>query len=328
MRLLCPFCQKAITVPDTEAGKAVNCPECGQQFAAPQLYTPAPAPLSELPPLPPEKRDGYQPVPETYVSKGEPTHRVDLDLPDVPAPDRELSGYSHIASLPLEPQVLRWIPAGALLLTFVLTVFPWNGCFPAGYSAFTQNAWGAAMGVMSHDDVAYQELRVGDSKTGDKVGDVLDKRLHMNLWLFPYLLLIFPTLLLAVAGPIVEMGKVKLPPDVQPYWQYRPVVLGILATLLLLLLLAQWASGFGLQRAVSEWAEAEFAESKAAANTPEKLQVWEMQVAMLKGKFHVRATPWVRIAVLLHLLAAAAVLAEAGLMMRGNKPPPRLAAMW
>jgi hypothetical protein len=328
MRLLCPFCQKAITVPDTEAGKAVNCPECGQQFAAPQLYTPAPAPLSELPPLPSEKRDGYSPVPETYVGKGEPTHRVDLDLPDVPAPDRELSGYSHIASLPLEPHVLRWIPAAALFLTFVLTVFPWNGCFPAGYSAFTQNAWGAATGVMSHDDVAYEELRVGDSKTGDKVGDVLDKRLHMNLWLFPYLLLIFPTLLLAVAGPVVDMGKVKLPPEVQRYWQYRPVVLGVLATLLLLLLLAQWASGFGLQRAVNEWAEAEFAESKATATTPEKLQVWEMQVAMLKGKFHVKTTPWLRLAVLFHLLAAAAVLAEAGLMMRGTKPPPRVAAMW
>jgi len=331
MRLLCPFCQKAITVPDTEAGKAVHCPECGEQFAAPQLYTPGPAPLSELPPLPPEKRDGSPvpaPVSETYVSGRPPTNLGDLDLADVPAPDRELSGYSHIASLPLEPQVLRWIPAGALFLAFILTVFPWNGSFPAGYSAFTQNAWGAALGVMSHDPVAYEELRVRDSKTEDKVGDVLDRRLHMNLWLFPYLLLIFPTLLLAIAGPVVDMGKVKLPQDLEPYWQYRPVALGILATLLLLLLLAQWASGFGLQRAVNEWAEAEYAESKAAATTPEKIQKWEMDVAMFKGKYHVKTTPWLRLAVLMHLLAAAAVLAEAGLMIRGTKPPPRVAAMW
>ena len=35
MDFLCPNCQKAITVPDSEAGKAVNCPECNQQFAAP-----------------------------------------------------------------------------------------------------------------------------------------------------------------------------------------------------------------------------------------------------------------------------------------------------
>ena len=65
----------------------------------------------------------------------------------------------------------------------------------------------------------------------------------------------------------------------------------MLAGLLLLFLLAQWASGFGLQRAVNEWVESEYADTKAAANTPEKLQRWEMQVAMKKGEYHVKTTP-------------------------------------
>jgi hypothetical protein len=98
--------------------------------------------------------------------------------------------------------------------------------------------------------------------------------------------------------------------------------------LLLLLLMAQWASGFGLQRAVNDWVESEFAETKAAANTPEKLQRWEMQVAMKKGEYHVKTTPWLRLALLMHLIATAAVVTEAGLTLRGKKPPPRLAAMW
>ena len=49
---------------------------------------------------------------------------------------------------------------------------------------------------------------------------------------------------------------------------------------------------------------------------------------MKKGEYHVKTTTWLRLALLMHLLATAAVLAEAGLVLRGTKPPPRLAAMW
>ena len=47
MRLLCPFCQKPISVPDSEAGKRVACPECQEHFIAPLLAT-----LFEQRPLP------------------------------------------------------------------------------------------------------------------------------------------------------------------------------------------------------------------------------------------------------------------------------------
>ena len=327
MRLLCPFCQQSIVVPDSEAGKAVNCPECGQQFAAPQLYTPAPTPMSEsLPRV--DKSNGPapvpKPVPETYVGERPGADLPELDLPEVPRPDREMSGYDRMASFPIAPRVVRWIPAGALFLAFILTMLPWDGLYPAGYPAFTQSPWHAVVASMSRDPVADDALRVGDVK----VGDILDKKLHMNWWLFPYLALIFPTLLLAAAGPVVDLAKVKLPASVEPLWHLRPVILGVLCLLLLLLLMAQWASGFGLQRAVNDWVEGEYAETKAAANTPEKLQRWEMQVAMKKGEYHVKTTPWLRLALLMHLIATAAVVTEAGLTLRGKKPPPRLAAMW
>src|SRR4051812_19179142 len=122
MRLLCPFCQKAITIADSEAGKYVPCPECAKQFAAPQLYTPAPAPLPELaatrvapaPQLPPTPAPGPPAVPETYVHDRPAVAAP--DLPVMPAPDLEMSGYGRMASLPIDPRVIRFIPAGAIFL--------------------------------------------------------------------------------------------------------------------------------------------------------------------------------------------------------------------
>ena len=318
MRLLCPFCQKAITVPDTAAGQPVDCPECGQEFAAPQLYTPAPAPL------PAEKPAQPAPVRETYVNERRDPAPSVVELPDMPAPDRELDGYETFRSVTLQPRVIRWIPAVTLFLAFVLTLFPWNGLYPAGYPAFTQTPWGAAISSMSRDKVADDELRVG----GEKLGDILEQKLRMNWWLIPYLLLLIPTLALAIAGPLVDQMKWKVPPGLQQVWDYRPAILGVLTVLLLLILLAQWASGFGLQRAVNDWIETDFAATREAANTDEKLQRWEMQVAMKKGEYHVRTTRWLRLALLMHLLATVAVITEAGLMLRGKKPVPRLAAMW
>jgi hypothetical protein len=325
MRLLCPYCQKAITVPDSEAGKAVNCPECNQQFAAPQLYTPAPSPAPAAPAAPVHSPTSGSPVPplvpETYVAEGSeqwsPTQPP--ALPHMPAPDREMSGYTHMVSLPLEPKVVRWIPAGALFVAFLLTFFSWNGLYPGGYSAYTQNAWQGLFASVSEDQVAEDEL---------KIGKELQDRVHTTWWILPYLLFLFPTLILAVAGPVADLTKIKLPPNVEAIWRFRPLALGGLAVLVLIFLLAQWASGFGLQRAVSDKIDADFAAKKAEANTPEKMQRWEMNVSAAKGAFHVRTTPWLRFAVLLQLLAAAAVAAEAGLMLRGKKPPPRVAAMW
>ena len=47
MRLICPNCQKPVTVPDSDAGKSTKCPECGQSFPAPELYSMA---APDLPP--------------------------------------------------------------------------------------------------------------------------------------------------------------------------------------------------------------------------------------------------------------------------------------
>ncbi|HEX3148951.1 MAG TPA: hypothetical protein VHR66_12790 [Gemmataceae bacterium] len=324
MRLLCPFCQKPITIADSEAGNYVPCPECQKQFAAPQLYTPAPAPLPELAPTriapaepPPLTPPTPAPVPETYFKETPTTSTT--DLPHLPPPDREMSGYEHMASVPLDPRVIRIIPAAAIFLALILTVFPWNGLYPAGYSAYTQSAWGCLFAGLSYDDVSEDQMKMKDD---------LKKDLHSSWFLLPYLVLLFPTLLLAVAGPVVDLAKIKLPPSIEKLWQFRPALLGVLTILTLLFLLAQWARGFGLQRAIDDKITEEFKEKMAQANTPEKIQSVEMLADKLKGQFHVKSTPWLRLAVLMHLLAAGAVVTEAGLMLRGKKKPPRVGVMW
>jgi hypothetical protein len=312
MRLLCPFCQKPISVPDSEAGKAVNCPECGQQFAAPQLYSHSPGaqpvsshaesrPGSAAPPV----------VPETYVPETRAT--------DLPASSPDLSAYQKIRSVSFDPRVLRWVPPAALTLVFLLTFFPWNGMYPAGYPAYTQSAWQCMSAGLSWDEVAEAEMKLAED---------LQKRAQTNWWLIPYLLLLFPALALAWAGPIVELAKVKLPEQVERFWEYRWAALTALLAVMFLFLLVQWASGFSLQRAIHEKIEADYAVTKETAQTPEKRQVYAMTVDRAAGAYRIKTTPWLRLAVLSHLVALLAAGALLLLALRGHKPTPRVAALW
>src|SRR5262245_42985773 len=194
MRLLCPFCQKAITVQDSEAGKAVNCPECGQQFAAPQPYAPVvsggDASMTSAPPVQPPPPSEMFPPAGSYARDRDRLIPAPPELPTLPQPDVEMSGYSRMKSLALDPKILRWVPPGALTLAFFLTFLPWVGMYPAGYSAYTQNAWQCAFAGLSWDPVAESWMKAS--------ADLKD-RLHWNTWLIPYLLLLFPALIIAWA---------------------------------------------------------------------------------------------------------------------------------
>ena len=85
---------------------------------------------------------------------------------------------------------------------------------------------------------------------------------------------------------------------------------------------AQWASGFGLKKAVRERAEA--AVAKEESPTPEKTQRWEMKVGMEEGKLQARTTPWLRLCWLLQLTAVFGAGVELLLVLRRDKPAPRI----
>lgn len=313
MRLLCPFCQQTLTLPDDQAGKAVNCPHCSQAFQAPQPYIPlaadppaAPAPATHPAVAGPPLRT--QAVDITPVSSAPSFDNLPM-LPGVPA------GPGTFRGLTLRPEVLAWVPAVALTIALILTFCRWAGSYPAGYPAYTQNGWLALFASFSSDAVAEDML---------KMEGKIQEKIKTNWWLMFYFPLLIFGVVVAWAGPVVSVLKLKLPAFAQKLWPYRPALAAVFAVFTLLLLSVQWANGFGIERAITELAEAEFAESKAAANTPEKLQRWEMRTSAAVASMQLRTTSWLRLSWLAHLLAALAVGLEAVTALRGHRPPIRV----
>src|SRR6516164_1038425 len=91
MNLLCPNCQKMLTVPEEFAGQLMKCPLCAGTFTVPGLPGAAP------PPPPPE--------PDLYSIRHEAPPPAPPPLP--PVPDFELSP-------PLPPTATTTKPAAAL----------------------------------------------------------------------------------------------------------------------------------------------------------------------------------------------------------------------
>src|SRR5262249_24560874 len=98
------------------------------------------------------------------------------------------SEYTRSSGFLISPEILQWIAPAALVLTLMLTVFPWNGAFPGGHSAYSQSLWGTLFGTFSHDKVADKVLRLVDVGSDEKP---LKDFVHANglMWLYFLLLL-------------------------------------------------------------------------------------------------------------------------------------------
>ncbi|WP_020470922.1 hypothetical protein [Zavarzinella formosa] len=321
MRLLCPFCQQVITLPDNEAGKAVNCPLCKQAFQAPQPYIPlaaekpveSPAPAPAPPsPAPVYRTQQVDIKPVTPASLPEMPSKSFDNLPDIPGVP---TGPGVFHGITLYPEVLAWIPAVALTLALLLTFFRWAGAYPAGYPAYTQTPWQALFAGFTSDAVAEDTIKLE--------GEIKEK-IKSNWWMLFYFPLLLGGIAVAWAGPVVSGLKIKLPDVVKKFWPYRPALLAIFAVFTLLLLSVQWVNSFGIEKAITELGEARHVEAKAAVKTPEQLQRWEMGVARDLGGFQLQTTSWLRLAWFAHLLAALAVGLEAVGTLRGKRPPIRV----
>jgi membrane protein implicated in regulation of membrane protease activity len=340
MRLLCPFCQKPINVPDTEAGKAVNCPLCQQMFAAPYLHVAPPsstAPTSGASDSPlattqitnaealaapyaleakaSSPTTSHQPPPITPSPPFTPYERPAVNL----SPEPTVAGLQHTKTLSFDIDIIRWIPAAAFGLIFILSFFSWVGSYPGGYPAYTQYGWQSLFANLSADEVADDEW---------KQKQALSDAVKSSWYLLPYFLLLLPACILAVAGPILTLTKPQLPPVVEQILHYRAVLLAVFAIFTMLALTLQWSRGFGLEQAVHSKVEEQLAEKKANANTPDKKQRYEMQYDSQVSAWCLRTTIWLRVVFFLHLVAAFAVAGEASLQLRGKKPAPRVGVMW
>src|SRR5437660_1535662 len=139
MRLFCPHCQQAVTLPDAAAGLPTPCPNCGKSITPPALTGAAIDAAPEPPPPPPPvivtSRERERPEivqPPVAHAPGSPSYASAAGRP-----------WLHLA---LHRDAAHWLAPAALVLVFILTFFTWVAVAPNGTRIYTQNAWQAAGG--------------------------------------------------------------------------------------------------------------------------------------------------------------------------------------
>lgn len=328
MNLLCPNCQKMLTVPEQYAGQLMKCPLCAGTFTVPAL-PPAPSVSESVPPPPSSSSTAPSPSqPDTYTLRQEPASTSPPPAPPPPisttpepstaaikssAPAPTFSpplGYTRTDTLWFSPKVLQWVPSACVVLIFILQFFTWNGVFPGGVAAYRQGAWSAAFatGEADHDL--------------DEIARVDEKGLGLSAGLIFYVLLFLPTLLVTLAVPIIL--RVKLPPlpsYVQQLLPYRWGIVTILNLLVFLFLLLQLVLGFGLESYWKAKVDAKYPVLKDAKTQ----QIKENEAYRGIQLDYLRRTVWLRLVVLLHVVAILAAVLMYWLNRRGeSRPLPKI----
>jgi hypothetical protein len=125
MDLMCPHCQRRVSVSDDQAGQVASCPLCTKQFMAPSL---PPAPMPVKPPAPPIDTYAVGPapiLPPVEAAPGfAPTRIEPMPPPPPPPPPLPPGEYTRSFSLSLSPGWLAFVPAACVGAIFLLSFFP------------------------------------------------------------------------------------------------------------------------------------------------------------------------------------------------------------
>ena len=128
MNLLCPNCQKMLSVAEQYAGQTMKCPNCAGTFTVP-----APPPGSFTPGAPPPP-----PMPSFGSSASAPA-----------APLPPLTGNVHAFSVSLRLEYLKFLAPLSLLLVFFLTFLPWVEAGISVKDSGTFSGWQTSFGEFS-----------------------------------------------------------------------------------------------------------------------------------------------------------------------------------
>ena len=335
MNINCPHCNAHIDVADDKAGESVACPECGDTFTAPQKFTPvvppveesdaegeatSPSPIAAEPPpptptpsAPPASKSEPPPVEAKPPAAQTPVTPAAAAKP-VPATDGD---ESHTTAFTFDPDWVVWLPVVCMTLVFFFSFFKWVGMFPAGYHAYSQNAWQCLFAGLSVDPVSEEVLQLNEK---------LSARLYSNWWMLLYLVLMVGTVVAVWSDRLATLQNWKIPKVWQVIDHYRAPILAIVCTLGALTLIAQSTLGFGLEHAVQSIVKENPVNVAAYENatTPEKQQKAEMLTASEKGSYHLHVTWAYRLALYLHLLSAVALSLTAYLSRKPLTRPIRL----
>jgi hypothetical protein len=368
MNLLCPNCQKPLTVPEQYAGQPMRCPLCSGTFTVPALPTSAAPPATATAPLPPPIVAASAPA-DTYGLKDPvapppslaPSSPVsDLVLEELPPSPRAPStsrggaptsgpqptfteaqpsypstptpeGYQRKYTIWFSPKILQYVAPVAVLLVFVLTFFPWVGFYPGGVADAWQNAWQAAFPFFGYGSDPDVVVAVPPFPKYTEKDVEKSTEPGYNVLLIFYLLILIPTFLIALGCLALRfVPPAKLPPAAHPILPWRWGLVAGLNLILLLFLILQLVLGFSLVNNVLAATDSKIAARAEKREAGVTTTTQARQDAIDRGlvRQELRRTIWLDLVVFLHLVA----LAGAGLMFwinrRGSRPAPRLDTLW
>jgi hypothetical protein len=308
MNLLCPNCQKKLSVADQSAGQVMKCPLCSQPFTVPAL--PEPALLGAESALPPSI------APQAGL---ESPDRVRAAPPLFEASAKEMGppppiGYEQTRTIWISPRVVRWIAPVALLLVLIAMFLPWTGVFPGGIAVYTQNAFQMIWGGFSVDSV-------GDTVLGMKPS--IEHTIRANWLMLFYPLLILTAFLLAAAPLVPARISYPLPRPLQQIWPWRAVLVLIATVLAFLILLSFLTNGSGFENAVAVIAD----KSSGAEAGGATLQA-QIQHGLALDRLNLSRTLWLHSAVFFQILALFGAGLELWLERRSTRPLPRVELQW
>ncbi|MFO0876329.1 MAG: hypothetical protein U0840_03065 [Gemmataceae bacterium] len=359
MNLLCPNCQKMLTVPEQFAGQLMKCPLCSGTFTVPALpagaelsapaapaftapSTPSTAPSSlptePAPPLPSTPAFTTGPA-EPAFATGSPPKKSEPAAPATPPPSTSPGlpeGYSHRVQLQATEKMIEYLPVTCLLIIFVLQFFSWVGVYPGGVPAVTQNAWQAAFGGYSSDPDMKEKFRIITERDAAKINE--DKRVDYKevsnepgvspltlLYLLPFFLVTLVLAIFIVVQPY--LGSLKLPAQVLQVLPWKWTLLAALNAILLLFLSLQLVLNFSLESTVRVWIENK---PEVKVDRDAKTEEVKQKTALL-GNFlgQIRRTNYLVLVFFLHLIATLSAALIYWLERRGpSKPLPTLELRW
>ena len=364
MNLLCPNCQKPLSVPEQYAGQPMRCPLCAGTFTVPALPQ-SPAPPSLPPPPPPEPRLA-PPPPDVYgVSDAAPPPPPgpppppppDLELPMLPAtgpspgagmppppppghggppptyaeeqPPYPVTpppeGYQRKFTIWFSPKVLQYVAPVSVFFIFVLTFFAWTGIYPGGVAAVTQNAWQATFGMYGVDTDVGDPFSAKEEARGFFFGMGDSKPAAPGLnILLLFYLLLFIPTLLVTAA-CLALAFVPASRLPPALYPILPWRWGIVAVLnLSLLLFLGLQMVFGFSMESNFTGAADSSIAKAAPSSPTTPQARTM--AIEHGVVHqqVSRTIWLDLVVLFQILAVLGAGLTFWVNRRGGRPAPRI----
>src|SRR5437764_8607264 len=113
MNLLCPSCQKMVTVDNQYAGQQMRCPHCNNVFTVPALPS-EPSPPTMPPPAP-------APLPGPVPTSAPP---VPSAPPPPPVP-QVTHDYTKLKSIFISPRIIPWVSFGCVIFVLLMSFFPW-----------------------------------------------------------------------------------------------------------------------------------------------------------------------------------------------------------